>query len=366
MGVRDWLPSFCSRRSIFISFASEHREAAGRIAQTLTNEGHRVFFDKDSLPPASDFNERIRKAIRQSERFLFIASRNALEQGKYTLTELDFARRRWPSPVGRVYTVILDEDLNPATLPAYLSSVHALTIAGNAPAEIAAMIEDSGGVNTACRWCLGLLAIGLAAIAWLGVELIPRSTPIVIVPTGKVILMPRAHPPDNPSTPGADTSWQASPVTLIWTVAYRNLSHSPVELLSEQISLQVGGDTWQFDWAFIVVTGDGCEHACQKGIVKAENLKPREVTATRETRYLPRDVTVPWVELIDRFLSLNGPKTATVTLRSEFVAPGEIKRHHWIESVCTIDVAAKREEVRANFPAGGIPTSAWQLDCVEH
>ena len=98
--LAGWLPDFCTRLNIFLSYSSEYRALAESIAQSLKNDGHQVFFDKDSLPPGGDYNERIRKAIRSSDRFLFLASRSALESGKYTLTELDFARQRWPSPVG--------------------------------------------------------------------------------------------------------------------------------------------------------------------------------------------------------------------------------------------------------------------------
>src|SRR5262249_40569095 len=67
--LSDWLPEFSSRRRIFPSYDSAHRPLAEKIAQTLKNDGHRVFFDKESLPPARDFNEQIRKPIRYSDRF---------------------------------------------------------------------------------------------------------------------------------------------------------------------------------------------------------------------------------------------------------------------------------------------------------
>jgi TIR domain-containing protein len=72
---QDWMPGFCLRLSIFLSYSSEDRSLAEKIAQALKNSGHDVFFDRDSLPPAADYNERIRKAIRYSDRFLFLASR---------------------------------------------------------------------------------------------------------------------------------------------------------------------------------------------------------------------------------------------------------------------------------------------------
>ena len=124
------LPGYCSSLRIFLSYSFEYRSLAESICQALLNRGHKVFFDRDSLPPASNFNERIRKAIHSSDRFLFLASRTALQKGKYTVTELEFARQTWPSPVGRVISVIVDPELKPEMLPPYLSSICAVTVSG--------------------------------------------------------------------------------------------------------------------------------------------------------------------------------------------------------------------------------------------
>ena len=58
------------------------------IALALKSYGHVVFFDKESLPPATDFRKQIERAIRASDRFIFLASRSALTEGRYTRTEL--------------------------------------------------------------------------------------------------------------------------------------------------------------------------------------------------------------------------------------------------------------------------------------
>src|SRR5271155_2735996 len=118
--LADWLPSAFSRLRIFICYSSEYRPLAEEIAQTLRNAGHIVFFDKDALPPARDYNDRIRRAIGGADRFIFLASRSALSVGKYTITELEFVRRRWASPDGKVFPVIVDPELQPSELPAYL------------------------------------------------------------------------------------------------------------------------------------------------------------------------------------------------------------------------------------------------------
>lgn len=81
--LADWLPKFCSRQRIFLCYSNEHRPLAEEIAYTLRNDGHIVFFDKDTLPPARDYNERIRSAIRRVDRFIFLATRSALIDGKH-------------------------------------------------------------------------------------------------------------------------------------------------------------------------------------------------------------------------------------------------------------------------------------------
>jgi TIR domain len=119
---------------IFVSYASEQRELAQRIALALTGSGFDVFFDREQLAPAGEFNLAIRNAIHASDLFLFVASREALEAGAYTLTELGIAERRWPHPAERVMT--LRADTTPlGALPPYLSAVTVLDPAGDRVAE---------------------------------------------------------------------------------------------------------------------------------------------------------------------------------------------------------------------------------------
>ena len=61
--LTDWLPGLCSRLSIFLSYSSSDRPLAEKIAQTLRNSGHEVFFDQQSLPTADDYNERTKVTV---------------------------------------------------------------------------------------------------------------------------------------------------------------------------------------------------------------------------------------------------------------------------------------------------------------
>ena len=59
----------------FISYASEQRDIAERLALGLRNEGNRAFFDRDALPAGGSFDDRIRRAIQRSHLFVFLIIR---------------------------------------------------------------------------------------------------------------------------------------------------------------------------------------------------------------------------------------------------------------------------------------------------
>ncbi|MGD9828161.1 MAG: toll/interleukin-1 receptor domain-containing protein [Hyphomicrobiaceae bacterium] len=379
--LAGWLPDFCTRLNIFLSYSSEYRALAESIAQSLKNDGHQVFFDKDSLPPGGDYNERIRKAIRSSDRFLFLASRSALESGKYTLTELDFARQRWPSPVGRVLPVLVDPELKPEALPAYLASVHALSIAGNAPAEIVAAIERTGRVSPLCRACVVLSTLAIAGIIGLATGFIPlgprfTAADIALVAPEYVHFRARARPPDNPSAPGADQSWSRSPITLTLPVAYshRHAGAAPAQLLKEEATLMLEGRKNTFAWAYVVefigdsIAGQRCaDWLCQKAAVKVENVMPGTTTPTRETMFLPTSGSpLLWRDFMDRVLAPDGPKEATVTLTYAIVVADKSKRPDIVRTyTCHIDVAGARQAMlRGGYKPGQDPRPpVWQPRC---
>ena len=87
---------------IFISYATEDREIAEQIYLALTEAGDQVFFDRTSLPPGDAYHTRIRSAVEQSDLFIFLITPNSVTRGRYTLTELQYARKKWPHPKGGV------------------------------------------------------------------------------------------------------------------------------------------------------------------------------------------------------------------------------------------------------------------------
>jgi hypothetical protein len=125
---------------LFLSYAGEHRATADAIALRLREAGHDVFFDKDDLPPGEGYDDRIRQALKDSDGFVFLVSPESVKQGRYTLTELAFARERWKNPSGRVLPVMVATTPY-ADIPEYLKAVTVLEPKGNVVAETAAGVE---------------------------------------------------------------------------------------------------------------------------------------------------------------------------------------------------------------------------------
>src|ERR1041384_7348944 len=92
---------------IFLSFASEQQAEAEPILLALRDRGYDVFFSHDDLPRGSSFDLRIKKAIEASDLLIFLVSPEAVTKGRYTLTELAFARDKWANPSGHVLPVLV-------------------------------------------------------------------------------------------------------------------------------------------------------------------------------------------------------------------------------------------------------------------
>jgi TIR domain len=128
---------------VFLSYASEDRQIAEEIQLALTGAGHNVFFDRESLAPAGEFHSRLRSAIDEANVMVFLISPPALTPGSYTLSELKFARERWPHPKGCVIPVLV-RPLDWAAIPSYLRTVTVLQPEGNTAAEVVAALDRMG------------------------------------------------------------------------------------------------------------------------------------------------------------------------------------------------------------------------------
>jgi hypothetical protein len=169
-------------RTIFICHASEDTHFAERIQLALLGAGYEVFFDEQSLPPGGDYHARIERAIRTCDLFIFLITSSSIAPGKFTMTELKFARERWPSPVGRVLAINI-QGLPASEIPAYLTAGTILSVAGNVASEVRASVEQmlpatrNRRLRIAIPIVLGVaaLALALSVVAWRSG---PRGSPM--------------------------------------------------------------------------------------------------------------------------------------------------------------------------------------------
>ena len=155
---------------IFLTFASEQQGVADAILLALRNRGHEVFFSHDDLPPGESFDARIQKAIARSDLLIFLVSPECVTRGRYTLTELSFARDQWPSPRGRVLPVLVGPT-GMASVPNYLKAVTVLEPEGNIAAETAAAVDrlrDRSRSRSVRMFAL--LGLGTGVLSYLAYE----------------------------------------------------------------------------------------------------------------------------------------------------------------------------------------------------
>ena len=125
---------------IFVSYAREDRDVAEAVAVRLQQEDHHVYFDRGVLKPGEGYDEALRRFILDSDIFVFLISPDSVAAGRYTLTELKFARQRWPNPNGRVLPVLARSTPDDA-IPPFLRAIGILKVEGNLPAEVVAEVQ---------------------------------------------------------------------------------------------------------------------------------------------------------------------------------------------------------------------------------
>jgi tetratricopeptide (TPR) repeat protein len=155
---------------VFICHAAEDADVARSVELALRGEGHVVFLDRTSLPAGESYNDQIRAAIEGSDLFLFLLSPDAVAKGRYTLTELELAERKWPEPSGHVLPVVVKAtDL--ALVPQYAKAVTILEPQGNVAATVVMAVErlSKGRPRRVGRRLLvagALVLVGGTAVAW--------------------------------------------------------------------------------------------------------------------------------------------------------------------------------------------------------
>ena len=121
---------------IFLSYASQDREIAQSINRALLEQGHAVFFDRENLLPGEEFHIQIRCAIEGADLFVFLISEHAIDEGSYTLNELDIVEKKLKRASGRLLPVLL-QPTPLDQIPTFAKSVTLLQSPGNIPAAVA-------------------------------------------------------------------------------------------------------------------------------------------------------------------------------------------------------------------------------------
>lgn len=350
------LPRSCSSLSVFVSYSHAQRALGEEIAQALKNAGHTVFFDRDSLPASADYNDRIRDAIDRSDRMVFLASKDSLAPGRFTLTELQFAKERWPSPAGKVMTVMADSTTQIGDLPVYLRSVSVMDITGNATAEVVAAVNKTRATGRVCKSVTALGGLAAAAgAAWLtlGQPGFGPTTNVALLPIDAIHFRSAGDPPFPPDAPGAGTGWTNTPVSVtIAPVSYvhRTEPGKRARLLGERVELQFGDKVMPYKAFYVVeITDDRCGEKwfCIKGNAGPETLEPGK-TITRETMFHADGGTpITWREFVDGVLTRKDLAVRVVfttrieTAEAGSAGPAEIKQ------TCNINVAALRTQMES-------------------
>jgi hypothetical protein len=161
---------------IFLSYAAEHRAIADSLTLRLRQEGHSVFFDRDELPAAESFDDRIRKGLRRSDLVVFLLSPESVATGAYAMTEMELARERWPNPSGRVLPVMV-APVPFAQIPGYLKAVTVLEPKGNTEADVAAAVERLTRAASKRRLAAGLAIVALVARVAAGAAFLFHARP---------------------------------------------------------------------------------------------------------------------------------------------------------------------------------------------
>jgi TIR domain len=176
---------------IFLSYPSKHQDLAEQLSLSLVSEGHTVFYDRTALAAGLEFDRQIREEIDRSDLFVFLVSAESVAKGRYTLTELMLARKKWPHPGGHVLPVLI-EPTEMSTIPPYLRAVTLLAPEGNLAAEVLAHMAAMPAVRRASNDRSGLpIGAILFAIpaAWLIGQFVTLAlvglglTPFVVIGT---------------------------------------------------------------------------------------------------------------------------------------------------------------------------------------
>ena len=146
---------------IFLSYANEQRAVADELALALRERDHEVFLDRDDLESGTGYNTHIEKAIKEADLMVFLISPQSVEPGRYTLTELAFARKHWRT-ANRKLVPVMVKPTDMSLIPAFVKSVNIVIPQGNVVAETAAAVDEQRGLEYAVTVGMKVSAIAVA------------------------------------------------------------------------------------------------------------------------------------------------------------------------------------------------------------
>ena len=152
---------------IFLSYSSSDRDVAHRIHLSLVGQQHNVFLDREDLSPGLEYDNRIAQELQRAHLFIFLISPDSVSHGRYTLTELGMAQRKWSHPAGHVLPVLVRA--TPMDhIPSYLKAVTIMQPAGNIPSEVADHVRRMKPPRPAwLPWVFGgIVGTGLGVALW--------------------------------------------------------------------------------------------------------------------------------------------------------------------------------------------------------
>jgi hypothetical protein len=127
---------------IFLTYASEQRSIAEKVAFSLRSRGFNVFLDSDDLPPGHSHAERVENAIKASDYFVLLVSPQSLQQASDSHTALEFARRKWRNQHGHILPVMVAPTQR-AELPEFLRAVTVLEPKDEVATEVASFVMQA-------------------------------------------------------------------------------------------------------------------------------------------------------------------------------------------------------------------------------
>jgi hypothetical protein len=141
-------PEEKSPGAIFLSYASEDRGAAEKLKNRLETEGMDVFFDKDRLEGADEWDKKIRRNIRHCSLFLPLISKNTLTlDRRYFRVEWNAAieiEKMTPPGEAFLFPILIDEtSIREENLPSRFEALQAMSaLGGEAPPDLISRIKQ--------------------------------------------------------------------------------------------------------------------------------------------------------------------------------------------------------------------------------